>query len=410
MVNTKTSVPIAPSERIISLDVLRGFAILGILIMNIQSFSMVGAAYTNPTAYGSLVGLNKWVWILSHIFADQKFLSIFSILFGAGIVLLASKAESKGLPSAGLHYRRTFWLFVIGMMHAYLLWHGDILVAYSICAILAYLFRKIIPKKLLIIGILVFSVSSFLYFFFGWSMPYWPKESVQGAMNYWNPGIERISAEISAYRGGWLEQMSHRIPTSVAFQTFIFFIFPGWRAGGLMLVGMAFYKWGVLSAKCSKRFYYTLMSTGFVIGIPMIAYGIVRNFAENWSIKYSMFFGSQYNYWGSLFVAFGYIGLIMLICKSEVLKKLTRPFAAVGRMALTNYLMQTIICITIFYGHGFGLFGKVERTQQILFVFGIWLFQLIISPIWLRYFKFGPAEWLWRTLSYLKIQPMRNRK
>ncbi|MCK4226686.1 DUF418 domain-containing protein [candidate division WOR-3 bacterium] len=410
MVNTKISVPVAPSERIISLDVLRGFAILGILIMNIQSFSMIEAAYINPAAYGSLLGLNKWVWILSHILADRKFMSIFSILFGAGIVLFTSKAESKGLPSAGLHYRRSFYLFIIGMMHAYLLWYGDILVAYSICAISAYLFRRIIPKKLLIIGILIFSVSSLLYFFFGWSMPYWPKESLQGTMSFWNPGIEKVNAEISAYQGGWLPQMSHRIPASISFQTFIFFILTGWRAGGLMLVGMALYKWGILSAKCSKRFYYTLMSIGFVIGIPIIAYGIVRNFAENWSIKYSMFLGWQYNYWGSLFITLGYICLIMLICKSEVLEKLTRPFAAVGRMALTNYLMQTVICTLIFYGHGFGLFGKVERTQQILFVFGIWVFQIIVSPIWLRYFRFGPAEWLWRTLSYQKIQPMVNRK
>lgn len=410
MVNTKISVPVAPSERIISLDVLRGFAILGILIMNIQSFSMIEAAYINPAAYGSLLGLNKWVWILSHILADRKFMSIFSILFGAGIVLFTSKAESKGLPSAGLHYRRSFYLFIIGMMHAYLLWYGDILVAYSICAISAYLFRRIIPKKLLIIGILIFSVSSLLYFFFGWSMPYWPKESLQGTMSFWNPGIEKVNAEISAYQGGWLPQMSHRIPASISFQTFIFFILTGWRAGGLMLVGMAFYKWGILSAKHSKRFYYTLMSIGFVIGIPIIAYGIVRNFAENWSIKYSMFLGWQYNYWGSLFITLGYICLIMLICKSEVLEKLTRPFAAVGRMALTNYLMQTVICTLIFYGHGFGLFGKVERTQQILFVFGIWVFQIIVSPIWLRYFRFGPAEWLWRTLSYQKIQPMVNRK
>lgn len=123
--------PVAPSERIVSLDVLRGFAVLGILIMNIQSYAMPGAAYFNPMAYGDLTGLNKWVWILSHIFADQKFMTLFSILFGAGIVLMTGKVEARGQRSAGLHYRRTFWLFIIGMMHAYLLWHGDILVTYA---------------------------------------------------------------------------------------------------------------------------------------------------------------------------------------------------------------------------------------------------------------------------------------
>ena len=126
---TTANAPVAPSERILSIDVLRGFAVLGILIMNIQSFAMIEAAYLNPTAFGNLIGLNKWVWILSHIFADQKFMTIFSILFGAGIVLMTSKADSNSQSAAGLHYRRTFWLLVIGMMHAYLLWYGEILVA-----------------------------------------------------------------------------------------------------------------------------------------------------------------------------------------------------------------------------------------------------------------------------------------
>ncbi|MFH1754581.1 MAG: hypothetical protein ABIA59_02650 [Candidatus Latescibacterota bacterium] len=133
--------PIAPGERSVSLDVLRGVAVLGILIMNIQSFSMIEAAYLNPSSYGDLTGLNKWVSIVSHIFADQKFMTIFSILFGAGIVLMTSKAEATGRKSAGLHYRRTFWLLVIGAMHAYLLWHGDILVLYALCSLGVFWFR-----------------------------------------------------------------------------------------------------------------------------------------------------------------------------------------------------------------------------------------------------------------------------
>ncbi len=128
--NYKVS-PVSPTKRIKSLDALRGFAILGILIMNIQSYSMIMAAYTNPTAYGDLTGINKWVLILSHTIAEQKFLSIFSILFGAGIILFTRKAEAKGKKATGLHYRRTFWLLIIGLMHAYLVWYGDILVTYA---------------------------------------------------------------------------------------------------------------------------------------------------------------------------------------------------------------------------------------------------------------------------------------
>ena len=153
------------------MDVLRGIAILGILIMNIQSFSMIGAAYINPTAYGDLTGMNKWVWVLSHVFADQKFMTIFSILYGAGIVLITKKAESKERLAVGLHYRRTFWLLVIGLMHAYLLWYGDILVTYGLCALVVFLFRKASPRKLLIIGLLVISVASVLYFFLGGQYP-----------------------------------------------------------------------------------------------------------------------------------------------------------------------------------------------------------------------------------------------
>ena len=398
--------PTSISERILSLDILRGFAVLGILIMNIQSFSMIEAAYLNPAAYGDLTGINKWVWILSHIFGDQKFMTIFSILFGAGIVLFTNRAEAKSRSAASLHYRRTLWLFIIGMMHAYLLWQGDILVPYALCALLAFVFRKFSPKKLLIIGMIVISVSSILYLLFGWSMQFWPTEVIEGNRAGWMPGAEIIEKELAAMQGNWLAQMSHRIPSALQFQTFIFLIWSGWRAGGLMLVGMALFKWGVLTAQRSNRFYMTVMIIGFVVGLPVVSFGVAQNFAADWAMEFSMFFGWQYNYWGSLFVSLGYISLVMMICKAGSLQKISQPFAAVGRMAFSNYLLQTLICTTIFYGHGFRLFGNVERWLQVLIMIGIWIFQLIISPIWLRHFRFGPMEWLWRSLTYWKVQPM----
>ena len=159
---TAKSTPVTASERIQSLDLLRGFAVLGILIMNIQSFAMIQAAYINPTAYGDLTGINKLVWILSHLFADQKFMSIFSILFGAGVLLFTMRAEDKGFRSGRLHYRRSLWLILIGMVHAYLLWYGDILVTYGLCALLAYVFRKVRPKRLLITALAIIAVPSLL--------------------------------------------------------------------------------------------------------------------------------------------------------------------------------------------------------------------------------------------------------
>lgn len=399
--------PVAPPERLASLDVLRGFAVLGILLVNIQDFSMVFAAYLNPTAYGDLTGLNRWAWILTHVLGDQKFMTIFSLLFGAGILLVTSKAESKGLPPAGLHYRRIFWLFVIGMMHAYLLWRGDILVAYAVCAVWVYLFRKKKPKTLLIAGAAFILVPALLYLLFSWSVPYWPPEAVESNIQMWAPPAERIAHEVAVYRGGWLQQMGLRVPSAIAFQTFIFLIYIGWRVTGVMLIGMALFKWRVLSAERSGRFYGIMLAAGFGIGIPLIVTGVVRNFAAGWAWPYSMFVGWQFNYLGSLGIAAGYIALVMLLCRSARLPALRERLAAVGRMAFTNYLLQSLICTTLFYGHGFGLFGKVQRWQQVLITIAIWTILLVISPPWLRRFRFGPVEWLWRTLTYKKAQPMR---
>lgn len=400
--------PTAPVERIVALDVLRGFALLGILIINIQLFSMIDAAYLNPSSFGDLTGINGWVWKLSHVFADQKFMTIFSILYGAGILLFTGKAESKGIKPAGLHYRRTFWLVIFGLLHAYCLWYGDILVAYALCAAWVYLMRKKSPKTLFIVGLVLISTPALLSLMGWWSMSYWDPDLLRQAALSWKPNADMIADEIAAYRGGWLDQMAHRIPTAIESQTVVFFFWAFWRVSGLMLIGMAFFKWGILTAQRSKAFYTRMLVLCFCIGLPVVIYGAVRCFAAGWSYEYTMFLGRLYNYWGSLFVSSGYIALIMLLSKSDAFLKRVRPLAAYGRMALTHYLLQTLICTTIFYGHGFGLFGKVQRIGQLFIVFGVWIIQLIVSPVWFNYFRFGPAEWLWRSLCYSKFQPMRR--
>lgn len=400
--------PTPESERILSLDVLRGFAVLGILVMNVQSFSMISSAYMNPTAGGGLSfeGIHRLVWTLSHLLADQKFLSIFSMLFGAGIVLLTSRREAAGLSAASLHYRRSFWLLVIGLAHGIFLWYGDILVTYALCAFLAYLFRKVRPVPLVIVGGLIFLVPVGLFSFFGWSMQFWPPEALHQSMANWAPAAEEVASELATYRGPWLGQVLDRLPLVATHDTFLFVVFQGWRAGGLMLVGMALYKWGVLLARRSRRFYAILAAIGFGVGVPLILTGIARNSAADWSFEYSMFAGSRFNYVGSLGVALGYVAVVMLLSESP--GRFARLLAPVGRMAFTNYLLQTVICTTVFYGHGLGLFGRVERGGQILIVFGVWIFQIWFSRAWLKRFRIGPAEWLWRSLSYGAVQPMRR--
>lgn len=406
----QTAVPVKPKERILALDVLRGIALLGILLMNIQSFAMPFAAYFNPTAYGDFTGVNRVVWTASHIFADQKFMTIFSILYGAGIILITQKMENRGQKSAGLHYRRTFWLLIIGLIHAYLLWHGDILVTYAVVALVVFFFRKLSPRWLISLGVIALAISTALNIGVAASLPFMPSEQVADFQSSWQPDAETIAWETAVYQGSYLDTFEHRIPASIEMNTFSFLFWGMWRAGGLMLIGMALFKLGILTAQRSRRFYTFMAVVGTAVGLPLVLTGISRNFAAGWTMEYSQFVGVQWNYWGSLGISLAYIALIMLAAKSVRLESVLAPFSAVGRTALSNYLYQTIVATTLFYGYGFGWFGQVTRLEQLLIVLAIWGSQLVLSVVWLRYFRFGPAEWLWRSLTYGRFQPIRQPK
>ena len=402
-----TAAPVPQTERIDSIDVLRGFALLGILVMNIQAFAMPQTAYINPTAYGDLTGANRYVWIAGRMFADQKFMTIFSMLFGAGIVLMTARAEARG-DGRRVHYRRMRWLLVIGLLHGYLLWWGDILFHYAVCGMLVYPLRRQSPGRLIAIGLALLVAASAFWGLVGLSFPYWPEEvRTEIEEEAWRPTPEKIDTELATYRGGWLDQLPHRSATALGMQTFLLIIWIVWRAGGLMLIGMALFKKEVFSARRSSGFYAALIAVAAVVGLPLQAYGISLSFADAWSFG-SLFVDTQLVYWASIAVGLGYVGAVMLACRTAALRRVTRPFAAVGQTALTNYLLQTVICTTIFYGHGFGWFGAVDRVGQVGVMAGVWTVQLIAPPLWLRRFRFGPVEWLWRSLTYRARQPMRR--
>lgn len=393
--------PIDSRERIISLDVLRGFAVLGILLMNVQSFSMIGAAYLNPTAYGELTGLNYCVWYGSHLLADSKFISIFSMLFGAGILLMSDRCEQTGRSAIDLHTRRMFGLLLIGLVHAYVFWAGDILVSYAIVGMIVFWFRRLSPVTLCVLGLLSVGIRGAAEYMFGITMPHWGEASVEALRNSdWQPNAEFVEAELAAYRGDWLHQSSYRIPAVIMMQFFVLPTLIGWRVGGMMLLGMALFRWQILTGQRRRRVYRRLFWFGMAIGLPLIAWGVHRNHLAEWRIEYSMFFGLLPNYFGSVAVAIAFIGLVELIRRGRWGTRVTQWLAPVGRMALTNYLGQTLICTTLFYGHGLGLFGSVSRVEQLLIVLAVWAFQLVFSRLWLTYFKFGPAEYGWRRLTY----------
>jgi len=398
--------PVTVTERIVPMDVLRGFALLGILAMNIQSFAMPAAAYDNPTAYGDLTGANFLVWVLSHVLADQKFISIFSMLFGAGIVLMWQRAETSGRNPARLHYRRVVWMILFGLLHAHLLWEGDILYTYGMCGLFLYLFRRKGPATLLITALVLAAAGSMIPLGTGlFGFRNLPSEALVEFQEEWQPSRQTIDEEIAAFRGSWIDQMSYRIPNAIYVQMVMFPMFYFWKSSSLMLLGMALFKLGAFAAQWSRRRYMVLVGLGLFVGIPAVVLGVLQNLARNWDVRYSFFLGGFYNYWGSYLVALGWVGLIMLWCQGLLISPLKERMAAVGRMAFSNYILQTLICTTIFYGHGLGYFGSVPRTGQILIVFAIYAMQLAIAPLWLRHFQLGPLEWLWRSLTYGKRPP-----
>ncbi|NRA59157.1 MAG: DUF418 domain-containing protein, partial [Phycisphaerales bacterium] len=173
-------------------------------------------------------------------------------------------------------------------------------------------------------------------------------------------------------------------------------------------LGMALYKWRVFDASRSTAFYATLLAAGLLIGGGHIAAGVVVNHRNGFDPV--AFFGvvGWFNYAGSVGMALAWIALVMLVCKSGVLRWLRASLAAVGRMALTNYLMQSVIAAFIFYGWGLGYFGRLDRIDYVPIVVGVWAFQMLASPLWLARFRYGPMEWLWRSLTYWKPQPMRR--
>lgn len=404
------SSPASEPERIDSLDALRGFAMLGILLMNVQAFAMPEAAYINPTAYGSLAGANGWAWLFSHVVADRKFMAIFSMLFGAGILLFTGRAEARGDSPTRLHVRRMLWLVVFGLAHAYLLWYGDILVAYGLCGLLVYPLRRWRPGRRLVLGLAVMAVASFLALAEGKAMPSWPESKrAEFVDENWSPSPEFVDEEVSAYRGNWADQMTERVPVAWDLETEYFVHSELWRVAGLMLIGMSLFQWGLFSARRTSRFYLGLVLAGAGLAVPLTLLGVQLNWAHHWSADYSLFFGGQINYWASLPLALAWTGLVMLACLQPRLVAVLGPLRAVGRMAFSNYILETVICSALFYGTGFGLFGKVDRVGQLLMVLGIWVLLIVTSTLWLRAFRFGPLEWVWRSLTYGHAPAFRRR-
>lgn len=392
--------PTSPMKRIVAIDALRGFAVLGIIFVNVWAFALPSAAYLNPSAYGDLSGLNGLAWGFTHLFFEQKFITIFSALFGVGVLIFTDRLEAKGRAPGGLHYRRMAWLGVFGLLHAYLLWFGDILVLYAMCGLLAYLARRLRPDVLFGLGAIPIVALSLLFLGFGAMTGVVPAGFDESMQEEWSPPEEEVQEEVDAYQGSWSEQSRQRVPMSLKNHFLAYPLALVWHTLGIMLLGMGLYRVGAFSGRWSNAAYGKLTVIGLGVGVPLVATGIALNVAMDFRWDFSMTHGEQFNHWGSLFMAGGYLGGFMLLARARWSAWIVWLLAPVGRMAFTNYILQTLIATTIFYGHGFGLFGQVDRFGLLLIAASIAVVQIPISHLWLHWARYGPLEWLWRSLTY----------
>lgn len=413
--------PVGASDRIKSLDVLRGFALLGILLLNILGFGLFSGAYSNPGFdLDQTTKLGLIVWASVELFAEGAMRCLFSMLFGAGVVLFAGRGKDR---SMSLHYRRTFWLLLFGLINAYvLLWSGDILVTYALAGALLYWLRNVRAYWLMTWAIALLILLSA----FNWAMGLglgMSKEAYEKVSNA--AATEEIDEQTQEMAKGWEdflkdyqpvgneieeELLARRTSYATAFTwnaehlgPILLFVLPMFflpDALVMMLFGMALYKARVLQGERSRVTYLIMAALGITVGVAINGLEVSRAYSSGFDILATFAFFQPTYHLGRLALAIGYIGILCLIVKSGAWVWLIDRLASVGRMALTNYLMQSFICMILFTGAGFALVGHLTRPMLYPIVLGIWIFQIIFSHYWLSRFRQGPLERLWRTLTY----------
>ncbi len=432
--------PTSGKQRFGAIDSLRGFALLGILGPNIVAFSQPMNAMTDPNVIGDTPANHLAHTITTTVFLG-KFMFLFALLFGSGVIMYARKYDQRelgdicarcGYPMKGLDgdvscpecncpdrktkkhklsegatlwYIRCCLLLMFGMIHAYCFWYGDILTFYAISGLTAlWWIRRLNPKLLFFGGMGLYFFGSLLligFSFLGYNALSQGQTTVDsfGA----NPDVE-----IAGYTGTYIEAFKVRF-FSVLFMQLVLGIFFQPILWGIMAMGMGLTKMKILTGERSLRFYAIWALVLLGAGIPMTAIG--------YSLVHQHFTLLPGFIWQSMAqpigvpIALGYGTLILALTKCDWARFVTTPLAAVGRMALSNYFLQTFLCTTIFYGYGigFGLFAQLEYPMIWLVVLGVWSVNIIFSMLWLRVFVMGPFEWVWRVLTYRQLVPIVRR-
>lgn len=408
------------NERFESLDAIRGVAVMGILAMNIVAFALPFSAYSNPAAGGPPGTIDLAAWFFNFIFVDSKMRGLFSMLFGASTLLVIERAEASGRSPPRAHYARMLWLALFGLAHYYFIWFGDILFLYAACGLLLFPFRRLSVKALgwwaagfFLIGAALFLAlwSSLLAAQAG-ALPgnggagmRTALDQIDAAMGANSPDYAK---DVALYLGSYASIVAHRT-TETAGEPVQGLIMMLWESMGLMLAGMALFKSRMLTGEWPAARYRTWAIVCFLVAAPPLA-GLA---VYQWNAGFdgvAVFGGTAaLSMPFDIVMTFGWAALILWLIRVAASDAVRARLAAAGRMAFTNYLTTSIAMTTIFYGYGLGLFGSVGRAALYLFCFGMWAAMLLWSKPWLDRFHYGPFEWLWRSLSRAKLQPMRRR-
>lgn len=425
--------PVPENQRLVSIDILRGIALLGILLMNIPFFAMPD--YFAEDWKADPGTFNFWLRAFITVIFEGKMRALFSMIFGVGILLFTS---GKDKP-AGLFYRRMGWLVVFGLIDSHLLlWLGDILFYYGICGMIVFLFRKVKPLYLSLgvplVAIVGFAAGTMIMMEvkekrLAYNEAVQAKEQgkaltagQQKAMEEWRevekeliPNKQDAEENTRLMKGTYADVASYVRPHSLDYQT-KYLLYALWDPIALMLLGIALYKWGYFTTWTDRR-HRLAVFFGYMLGLPLVLinfwYNTVNFPNYEASMKYMETHGIN---WVSLtydfqriFLVIAHVSLVLLLIRNGKVQRFFSAMSAVGRMAFTNYIGQSIICTLIFFGYGLNYFAELDYSQLFLVVIGIWIFQTLASSIWLKYYYFGPLEWLWRVLTYMKKPPFKRK-
>ena len=406
--------PVGVRERVEVMDVLRGFALLGILLMNIEAFVgplMEAITGVNPRFSGA----DRWMDAAIYVLVQGKFITLFSLLFGMGFAVMLERANATGASGTALYARRLLALLGIGLVHALLVWSGDILVTYALLGlVLLLLFRRTPVSRLPKWGVVFYVLPLLLV----WAMagfaalaqqdPQAAAEFQQGMAAQAQQMAALIEGERQAYgAGSYMQAVAQRGADTGAM--FGFLVFFGPSLLGVFLFGAWFMRSGVIrNSAAHLPLFRRLRNLGFGIGLPLMLWSAWSHPTMSFSeLSLGSAAAQTAGQVANLLMMLGYMSVIVLAMQLPVWAQRLRWLAPAGRMALTNYLLQSLICTAIFYGYGLGYFERLPRVWQPLFVLALFALQVVFSRWWLSRFRYGPMEWLWRGLTYGARPPMR---